>query len=200
MPKTFRMDKEAQKKIEEIVKETIDSEVFTETLGEKIGNYLENQRICKSLRINFYKHIDLKTDKSAKIKVLNDKGTGKNEVWYDADKEFQYNLEKESIIESILELENHIKRREVVNQDLLFFTVVTDDLMYKVDFEIDDNGHYSMSSRYGGETIKIDDISYIYFHLDVNGTVRYLKFNKDGHDKIINALEENGYDVTVNIV
>lgn len=189
LPNSF-IPKVKKKEIEEIIKKTLVEKVLAEDLGKQVKEYLENREISRKFMVLYDKLFDPaeQTDLE-KIEKFNEEKTEKHIYVLRAD---LLRRETTQILNSILELEPSIKEEEVVHTVNHSFNITTNDFIYQLLLQEE-----RFSGKERREDGKPGEPTIVYRIPLLSGHVKYLKFNKEHNEKVIQVLKERGYSVII---
>lgn len=205
--------KQTKEEIEEIVRKTVVKGVIIKDIAQEIKEYLENEAIAKRIEVTFEKYIDL--DKTGlEVKLAERKRTKKGmELHIEAIREEDWELlekiskkERNKILESLRELDMDIEEEEILAGYDSSFNVISQDVIHEL--KLDHINFYDTKDKEvnTGETIEVGmwskekvPIIKVYKNPQINGTIKYAKFNMQYNKKLLKALEKNGYICSINV-
>lgn len=181
--------KVTKKEIEELIKKTLVEKILAEDLGKQVKEYLELQEISRRLKVVYEKYVNIEDYQNLTKERLNKE---KNTIYVNLDAREFILQETKDILTGILELSPNIKEAEIVYTTYFSFNITTNDFIYKL----------NLTERLSKEQVEKENEPgkprIIYINPLIGGEVKYLKFNKEHNEKVIEVLKKRGYSVVIN--
>lgn len=180
--------KVTNKEIEEIIKKAVVEKILADDLGQQVKEYLETQEISKRLRIVYQKYVNTADYKNLTEEELDEKT---NTKYVNLDIDGFIVQETEDILTDILELSPNIKEAEIVHTMPLTFNITTNDFIYRLNLTKKIRKGQVIEENEPGKP------KTIYTNPLIGGDVKYLKFNKEHNEKIVEVLKKRGYHMII---
>ncbi|MCG2717656.1 MAG: hypothetical protein L6408_02325 [Nanoarchaeota archaeon] len=230
-PKSFRTEKDLDKKVHELVNKSLVDKIlvekFVEQMGDKIKEYMDNERITGKIMLYFRKNLSIHDFQSHEMEKSIFTGGEKSIETIqltDVTKKQLITDEKRKIIESLYDLDPILDKDDLLNDFGNSFEVMLNDFIYTTNFEINVYNKFNKKTdRVQDHTIEVvkkgkkkhwysnrknileNKVIQVpvyekFYNPTIEGSVTYIKFDVDHNKNLIKALRNNDFSVKMEVL